>query len=378
MPAPLVNAPTVRSSRPHDRAGATGPPASAGGDRRLNPAARSDVVAPIAPWSAGRLAGALLACAAGWAAVAAACLCVGSTTTRFGWPSSVALGIRLESVLLASGIGAALAAAGVAYQAVLRNPLADPYLLGVSSGASLAAYAWRLLPASLAGVAAVGQPAFALGGAVLSVAVVFGLSTRRGRLEPVTLLLVGTIVNAVNGAVFLLVNTLDRDRAGPAGGAMTFLVGGIQPNLTGGQEGAAAVAVAVAWVGLLFVSGQLTAAGLDETEATALGVRVHRLRWAALGLASGATAAAVAVSGPIGFVGLICPHVARRLAGTDPRRSLPVATAAGAALLAVADAVSRGLANPAYAATILPVGVLTGLLGGPFFLVLMTRRRREG
>ncbi len=89
------------------------------------------------------------------------------------------------------------------------------------------------------------------------------------------------------------------------------------------------------------------------------------------------TAAAVAASGPIGFVGLICPHVARRLVGPDPRRALPVATAAGAALLAVADAASRSLAAPAYAGTLLPVGVLTGLLGGPFFLALLWRARRE-
>ena len=309
------------------------------------------------------------------------CLATGSTTSGLHWQTVWLL--RRDPVLISSLVGAALAAAGVAYQAVLRNPLADPYLLGVSSGASLAAYLWRLVPAVAVSTAAgqpavaAGQPAFALAGGLLSVALVFGLSTRRGKLEPVTLLLVGVIVNAVNGAAFLLVDTLDDNRAGPGGNTLGFLVGGIQTDLSLGQEWTAAAIVAVGWIALLAVAGQLAVAGLDEAEAASLGVGVHRVRWAALAVASTITAAAVAVSGPIGFVGLICPHVARRLVGPDPRRSLPVATAAGAILLVVADAVSRKLLAPGLAGTRLPVGVLTGLLGGPFFLVLFWRQRRS-
>ncbi len=332
---------------------------------------------PVTAWGPQQLLVTLVTCTLAWATVAAACLCVGSTTAGFHVPSAGAARIRLDTVLLASLVGAALAAAGVAYQAVLRNPLADPYLLGVSSGASLAAYLWRIAPtAALASAAAAcSQQAFSLAGALASVAVVFALSTRRGRLEPVTLLLVGVIVNAIDGAVFLLINALNQDRAGPSGGATAFLVGTLQPNLTAGQEVAAGVTVGIGWFVLLYLAGQLNAAALDEAEAIALGVRVHRLRWAALGMASVVTAAAVAVSGPIGFVGLICPHVARRLVGPDPRRSLPVATAAGAILLAVADAASRQLSRTA--GTLLPVGVLTGLLGGPFFLALLWRARRR-
>ena len=264
----------------------------------------------------------------------------------------------------------------MAYQAVLRNPLADPYLLGVSSGASLASYLWQLAPAAVVAVD-VGQPACAFLGALASVGVALALSTRRGRLQPVTLLLVGVIVNAVNGSVFLLVNALDQDRGGPGGGFLRFLVGGIPSDLTAGQTRTAAAAIAAGWLVLLYLAGQLNVAPLDEAEAAALGVRVHRLRWVALGTASLMTAAAVAISGPIGFVGLICPHVARRLAGPDPRRSLPLATAAGAILLAGADAISRLLVGPAYVGTLLPVGVLTGLLGGPFFLVLLWQSRRR-
>jgi iron complex transport system permease protein len=128
---------------------------------------------------------------------------------------------------------------------------------------------------------------------------------------------------------------------------------------------------------LLWFSGQLNAALLSEAEAESLGVRIHRLRWIGLVLASLMTASAVAVSGPIGFIGLVCPHVGRLLVGNDQRRLLPLATALGAGLLAVADAISRALSRPGAAETILPVGVLTGLLGGPFFLMLLWRSRHR-
>jgi iron complex transport system permease protein len=277
-------------------------------------------------------------------------------------------------VLMASLIGAALSGAGVVYQAILRNPLADPYLLGVSSGAMLASFVWRfssLLIVSTA-AAALGQQAFAFSGAILSIAVVFLLSMRRGKLEPITLLLVGVIVNAINGAVFLLLNRLKQDLAGAGGGEISFLVGGIQTNLTTAQEYTAATAIGVCWIVLFYIAGELNTAMLSESEATSLGVRIHRLRWIALLAASLMTAAAVAVSGPIGFIGLVCPHLSRLIVGNDQRRLLPVATAMGAALLAVADALSRSITR-----TMLPVGVLTGLLGGPFYLLLLWRARHR-
>lgn len=317
-----------------------------------------------------------------WALIAAGCLVVGSTGS-VGFPSVDQLPWRLESVLMASLIGAALSAAGVVYQAILRNPLADPYLLGISSGASLFAYLWQFrfiagftaLTTALTG-AALTQQAFTFVGGTLSIAVVFLLATRRGRLDPITLLLVGVIVNAVNGSVFLLINTLYRDLPG-SGGAFAFLVGGIQSNLTRQQEFVSAGVIALGWVSLMFLSGQLNVAALSESEAQALGVRIHRLRWVSLILASLITAAAVAVSGPIGFVGLVCPHVGRLLVGSDTRRLLPIATGLGASLLAVADAAARYLSARGRVDYLLPVGVLTGLLGGPFFLLLLWRNRRS-
>jgi iron complex transport system permease protein len=116
---------------------------------------------------------------------------------------------------------------------------------------------------------------------------------------------------------------------------------------------------------------------LSEAEAESLGVRIHRLRWATLVTASLMTASAVAVSGPIGFVGLVGPHLARLLVGHDHRRLLPVATAMGAVLLALADAASRVLAMDRLAGSVLPVGILTGLMGGPFFLMLLWQTRRS-
>ncbi|QOV89466.1 FecCD family ABC transporter permease [Humisphaera borealis] len=333
-----------------------------------------------ARWSGRRLFVTLLLSVAVWMLLAAACLAVGSTG-QIAWPADrVIYRIRLDGVLLASLVGAALASAGVVYQAVLRNPLADPYLLGVSSGATLFSYLWQFpaataLLAFMAGEQYLGQQVFAFVGAVATVAIVFLLATQRGRLEPVTLLLVGVIVNAVNGAVFLLLNALVKDPATP-GGPLALLVGGLQQTLPTGHKVAAAVCVAIGWAVMLYAGGKLHVAALSDAEAEALGVRVNRLRWTALIVASLVTAAAVSVSGPIGFVGLVCPHLARLLVGNDPRKLLPLATALGAGLLAVADAATRVLSRPGAAGTALPVGVLTGLVGGPFFLMLLLKTRR--
>ena len=316
-----------------------------------------------------------------WAIVAAACMMVSSVSV--GWPATKEiLQLRREVVLLSSLVGAALAAAGVTYQAILRNPLADPYLLGVSSGAALFAYLWRLPAfAALAGALALSgqaasQQAFAFLGAIIAVACVLVLSSRNGRLEPVTLLLVGVIVNALNGSIFLLVYSLVGTLPS-SGGALTLLVGGIQTSLTIEQKSVATIIIAVGWIVLMAIAGQLNAAGLQDAEAEALGVRIQRLRWLGLIVASLVTASAVAISGPIGFIGLICPHLARLLVGVDQRKLLPVATALGAALLASADAASRRLAGQGLAQTLLPVGVLTSLLGGPFFLLLLFQSRRR-
>jgi iron complex transport system permease protein len=328
-------------------------------------------------WSAGRLMLTIFACCAAVGAMAIFCLGVGST--GIGWTNASVRSIRAESVMDSALIGAALAAAGVAFQAILRNPLADPYLLGVSSGASLLAFVWELpifasLVMALGASAPISQQTVAFAGALIAVMIVLGLAGRRGRLEPVTLLLVGVIVNAVNGSLYLLLSALAHQMPGN-GGPLTFLVGGIH-EITQGQRRAALCLIVAPWIVLLYISGQLNVAALDDAEAESLGVRIHRLRWIALIAASLMTAAAVAISGPIGFVGLVCPHIGRLLVGGDQRRLLPVATAVGAILLMAADALSRYLSRETLLADLLPVGVLTGLLGGPFFLWLLFRQKR--
>jgi iron complex transport system permease protein len=309
-----------------------------------------------------------------WAALAGACLMVGSTGP-IGIPTASQFHSRINLVLMASLVGAALASAGVAYQAILQNPLADPYLLGVSSGASLAAYLWRFAGFGATVAAGLSQQGMAFTGAIISVAIVFALAGSRGRLEPITLLLVGVIVNAVNASIYLLLNSIMRDLPG-SGGPLFFLIGDLQTSLTDAQRIAATICIGVGWLILLSISGQLNVAVLSEGEAMSLGVRIQRLRWTALIVASLLTAAAVSVSGPIGFVGLVCPHLARLFVGRDHRRLLPVATALGAGLLAIADAVARKLASQSGYNTLLPVGVLTGLLGGPFFLLLLWQRKK--
>jgi iron complex transport system permease protein len=307
-----------------------------------------------------------------------ACLFVGSTGV--GWPGRAVLPWRLEPVVDAALIGAALATAGTAYQAVLRNPLADPYLLGVSSGASLAAYLWQLpifhlATAALGFAAAMSQQGLAFVGALAAVGAVLAIAGRRGRIEPVTLLLVGVIVNAVNGSIFLFINAMVRDL--PVNrGPLEFLVGGIQ--LIGGwQRAAAAILIFGGGAVLLYVSGKLNVASVGDAEAHGLGVRINLLRWVTLIAASLITAAAVSISGPIGFVGLVCPHIGRLFVGSDQRRLLPISATIGAILLMGADAATRYLAAQNRLGTQLQIGVLTGLLGGPFFLWLLFQSKRK-
>lgn len=325
------------------------------------------------PWGGKQLVAMLLSSAAVWALIAAACLLVGSTET-LGWPTREQFGYRWEMVLLASLVGAALAAAGVVYQAILHNPLADPYLLGVSSGATLFAYLWTLPSVGLGFV--LGEQGFAFAGALTAVGVVLAVSSRRGTLDPVTMLLVGVIVNSLFASIFMLLNAIWKDPARP-GGPAAMLFGGIQTNLTTSHLVIAATIIALGFALLLYLAGQLNAALLSDAEAMSLGVRIHRLRWASMLAASLMTASAVALSGPIGFVGLVCPHLARLIVGNDQRKLLPLATALGAALLAAADATSRWLASRGGIETVLPVGVLTALLGAPFFLLLLLRGRRR-
>jgi iron complex transport system permease protein len=306
------------------------------------------------------------------------CLLVGSTGVH--WPNWLEFKFRLESVWDSAMIGLALAAAGAVYQAILRNPLADPYLLGVSSGASLAGFLWRLpifalATGSIGFLSAASQQGFAFAGALLAVVVVLGLAGWRGKIDPVTLVLIGVIVNAVNGSIFLLINALVHDLPA-SGGPIAFLVGGVQV-ITHWQRAEVSSLILIGTIFLGQISGVLNAAGLEDAEAHGLGISIHKVRWLGLIGASLVTSAAVCVGGPIGFVGLVSPHIGRLFVGPDQRKLFPISAAIGAVLVMAADATSRYLAAENRLGTQLQIGILTGLLGGPFFLWLLLKSRSQ-
>jgi iron complex transport system permease protein len=313
-------------------------------------------------------------------------ICVGSSA-GFGWPSGAfaqeIFASRRDVAMLATIVGLGLGAAGAAYQSVLRNDLADPYLLGIASGAAVGAYAWRLpfIAAAFAslgdGFLNAGQPAFAFIGAIAAAATVLALSGgAMRRVEPSSVVLVGVIVSTLCGAIVLLMFTFAKSMPG-SGSVQSVMIGELQTSLTRVQFWTAAITVIVGTLALWWRSPQLNVVALGDDEARAMGLRTHRERLFVLAVASLVTAAAVSVSGPIGFVGLIAPHVARRIVGSDARLVLPVAAIAGAILLVLADALLRFLVGAGVVHTLIPIGVATALLGAPFFLAILFRAQRK-
>lgn len=271
--------------------------------------------------------------------------------------------VRLPRVACGAAVGAALAVAGAILQTAVRNPLADPGIVGVSAGAGLAALLAILFFPALPWLV----PVLAFGGGLAAVAAVLALGFRGGRGGgPLRLVLSGVGVQAICFAGTALLSFLFADRA-PAFAA--FLVG----SLNGlGWRDAAIVAVPTALgLGLALVAARpLDLLLLDDATAGGLGVSVRRARLLAAGLASLLAAGAVSVAGLVGFVGLIVPNGLRLLVGPEHRRLLPIAAVAGAALAILADTAARTLAAPVE----LPVGALLALLGGPYFLVILWRK----
>jgi iron complex transport system permease protein len=276
--------------------------------------------------------------------------------------------IRLPRVVLGLLVGSALGVSGAALQAVFRNPLADPGLIGVASGASVGAVGAIVL--GVAGTGAAALPAAAFAGGLAATVLVYGLARHEGRTEVITLLLTGLAVNAIAGAAigFMLFLADDEQLRGAVFWTLGSLGGATWPAV-----GSAAAFVLVALPVLLALGRPLNLLLLGEREAAHLGVATEPTRLAVVAAAALATAAAVAFAGVIGFVGLIVPHLVRLVAGPDNRVVLPASALAGAALLLYADLAARTIAAPAE----LPLGVLTALLGGPFFLWLVQRTRRE-
>lgn len=269
--------------------------------------------------------------------------------------------IRLPRVLLAALVGAGLSVVGVTLQAVVRNPLADPYVLGASSGASLGA--------ALVLVFQTGPPV-SLGaflGAAAALAVVFGLARQNERLTPTRLILSGVAVSYLFAAATSFIALAGSPVATRS--VLFWLLGGLS-GTSWNDLGLPALVLLAGSGYLLLTARSLNALCLGEESAAILGVEAHALRRRLFVVASLVTGVVVAVSGSIGFVGLIVPHVARLFVGADHRRVLPVAFLSGAVFLTLVDLASRTLLAPGE----LPLGILTALIGAPFFLWLMQRR----
>jgi iron complex transport system permease protein len=292
------------------------------------------------------------------------------------WPpaaETIIFEIRLPRVLTAMLVGGGLAMSGAVFQALLRNPLADPYIIGTAAGASLGAVSAITLPIIVpalalgAGSAWLGiglVQALAFVGGLLTVLLVYSIARGGGRVPVVTLLLTGYAVSAVVAAgVALLMFVSGR----ALGAIFSWLMGSLAGASWSGLMLAAPL-LAVSFALLLARWRRLNVLLLGDAQAATLGVNVERERRHLTALATLATSAVVAISGTIGFVGLVVPHLLRLAIGPDHRLLLPASILFGAALLALADLVARLLGG-------IPVGIVTALIGAPFFLYLLRRAR---
>jgi iron complex transport system permease protein len=271
--------------------------------------------------------------------------------------------LRAPRVALAALVGACLALSGAAMQALLKNPLADPFLLGTSGGAAAGAAL-----AALAGASPLLAPGAAFAGAALSAMAVAALARRSGRLDLNRLLLAGLIANAFFSALLLAVFSIASLEAARS---MLFWMMGSLADATAGRVTALLPYAVLAAAVLLPASAKLNLFAVGEDNAAALGVDTERTKAAVFLAASMLTGAAVSFAGIIGFVGLLVPHAVRAVAGNDQRVLLPVSALAGAGLLAAADGVSRAALAPSE----LPIGAVTAALGAPLFAWLLLRQR---
>ena len=290
----------------------------------------------------------------------------------------IVMRVRLPRILLAALVGFALAAAGTVMQGFFRNPMADPSIIGVSSGAAVGAVAFIVFPVALSTTVTLplfgavdvglshgtGVSLFAFVGALIAAFGVYAIATRHGRTPVATLLLAGVAVQTFLGAVISYLQL-------QAGESLRRIVAWLMGHLSGaswGEVGITALVVPPLFVLLLAYSRDLNVLLLGEEEAQGLGIEVERTKRLLLGASALITAAGVAFAGVIGFVGLIVPHMLRLVVGPDHRVLLPTAALSGGAFLVAADTVARsGTAE-------LPVGIVTAAVGAPFFIYLLTSR----
>ncbi|MFT4569596.1 MAG: iron complex transport system permease protein [Hyphomicrobiaceae bacterium] len=319
----------------------------------------------------GALAAAAVALVVG-AAVGSVPLSLTSLIADEGFARTLLFDLRLPRVLLAAVVGGALAVSGSALQSTLRNPLASPEIIGVSGGAAFAAVAaLAFLPAAWLVPGAVPLAAFV--GATVSTVLVFRLAHVGGRLDPYSQVLIGVIFNTFAAALILLVHAVVD--VGRSHSIIFWLMGGIS------IESYETVALAAAMVGiaatiLVREAPSLNLLALGDESASYLGVDVDRVRRRVFGASALLVGAVVSLCGIITFAGLIVPHGLRRLVGSDNRLLVPASLPAGAAFLVACDALARWVVAPGE----IPVGAVTALAGGPFFVYLLRRKpmRQEG
>lgn len=274
--------------------------------------------------------------------------------------------VRFPRVIVASIVGAALATSGAVMQGMFRNPMADPGILGISSGAGLGAVISIIL--GLSAVSIYVLPLFASVGAIAAISIIYILSNRQGKIPTLTLILSGIAVSTFLGAVSsaILTNMMDYQMK-------TFIFWSIGSLRDRGWEHARLIVLPViVCVLLLFTFARdLNVMLMGEEEAQAVGLNPSRTRKLLLVLTSITTAVAISVCGPIGFIGLIVPHIARLIVGPDHRILLPVSAIGGAMFLVICDLISRLINETS-------VGIITSLLGAPYFIYLLIKARKEG
>lgn len=279
---------------------------------------------------------------------------------------SIVQRLRLPRTVLAALVGGSLAASGAAFQALLRNPLAEPFILGVSGGAAVGAAVAIVLTGALASSGIVSLAA--LIGAISAILFVMRVGTSVGHtLDTRVLLLAGVVAGAFFNACIMLILTFARTETFRA--AIFWMMGSFA-GATWRSIGGLALAAVPALLILFALARPLNLLAIGEETAAYLGVRTERVKLVAYGTASLLTAASVAASGVIGFVGLVIPHVTRMMWGADHRFLLPASVLLGATFVVLADAAARTVAAP----TELPIGVVTAFVGVPFFLWLLRRR----
>ena len=276
---------------------------------------------------------------------------------------SIVWQLRLPRVLTAALVGAGLALSGAVMQSVTRNPLADPYLLGLSGGASVGAVSVVILGIGFA------LPAAAFLGALLALIATLSIARVGGTITPVRAVLAGLAIAQLAGAAtsFIIFWAAKGDSYREI---LNWLLGSVA-GATWNSVAIAGVAVVVVGTGILLSATRLDAFAFGDTSAASLGINVNRTRWLLLGSVALLTGAMVAVSGAIGFVGLILPHLVRGISGPGHRRLLPLVSVCGALFLVIADTLARTVFDPRE----LPVGIITAFIGVPVFILLIKRKK---